>query len=85
MSFVPVSGLATFTPADPPRDGTIEFTDHRRTVELPLRAALPVLAKATAREDAHPSVSLLAGATLLGMRLVAGGRFAPEHPDTGPP
>ncbi|WP_182525186.1 DEAD/DEAH box helicase [Nocardioides dongkuii] len=77
MSFVPVSGPATFRAAEPPRESTVEFTDGRRTVVLPIRAALPVLTKAQAREDTHPSVSLLAGAALLGLRLVAGGKFEP--------
>ncbi|CAB4724474.1 MAG: ATP-dependent helicase [Actinobacteria bacterium] len=59
----------------------MEFSDERRTVTLPIRAALPVLAKAHAREDLHPSVSLLSGAALLGMRLVAAGTFEPAPPD----
>ncbi|MEP9362864.1 DEAD/DEAH box helicase [Nocardioides sp. CN2-186] len=77
MSFVPVTGPATFRPAEPPREGVVEFTDDRRTVALPIRAAIPVLTKARTREDLHPSVSLLSGAALLGMRLVAAGKFAP--------
>jgi len=77
VSFVPVTGPATFRAAEPPRDGVVEFTDERRTVSLPIRAALPVLTKARTREDLHPSVSLLSGAALLGMRLVAAGKFAP--------
>jgi superfamily II DNA or RNA helicase len=81
LSFVPVTGPATFRPADPPREGVVEFSDDRRTVALPIRAALPVLTKAHAREDVHPSVGLLSGAALLGMRLVAAGRFEPS--DTG--
>ncbi|MCD4523632.1 DEAD/DEAH box helicase [Nocardioides sp. cx-173] len=81
MSFVPVTGPATFRPAEPPREGVVEFSDDRRTVALPIRAALPVLTKAHARDDLHPSVGLLSGAVLLGMRLVAAGRFEPS--DTG--
>jgi superfamily II DNA or RNA helicase len=77
MSFVPVSGPATFRAAEPPRDGTVEFTDGRRTVVLPIRTALPVLTKAQAQDDTHPSVSLLAGAALLGLRLVAAGKLEP--------
>lgn len=77
MSFVPVTGPATFRPAEPPRDGTIEFTDERRTIALPIRAALPVLSKARGRDDAHPSVALLSGAALLAARLVAAGKLAP--------
>ncbi|GAA5140678.1 DEAD/DEAH box helicase [Nocardioides marinquilinus] len=77
MSFVPVTGAATFRAADPPRDGVVEFSDDRRTVALPIRAALPVLARARGRDDVHPSVGLLAGAVLLGMRLVAAGHLEP--------
>ena len=77
MSFVPVTGPATFRPAAPPREGVVEFTDERRTVALPIRAALPVLTRARTREDLHPTVSLLSGAALLGMRIVAAGKFAP--------
>lgn len=77
MSFVPVTGRAVFRAGDPPREGVVEFSDDRRTVALPIRAALPVLTRAHAREDLHPSVALLSGAALLGMRLVAAGRFEP--------
>jgi len=77
VSFVPVSGPATFRLAEPPRDSVVEFTDDRRTVTLPLRAALPVLTRATQSDEVHPSVGLLAGAALLGMRLVAAGKFEP--------
>ncbi|SDO56004.1 Superfamily II DNA or RNA helicase, SNF2 family [Nocardioides szechwanensis] len=79
LSFVPVTGPATFRPADPPREGVVEFSDERRTVALPIRAALPVLTKAHARDDVHPSVGLLSGAALLGMRLVAAGKFEPAQ------
>ncbi|HEX4686553.1 MAG TPA: DEAD/DEAH box helicase [Nocardioides sp.] len=80
MSFVPLTGPATLHAAEAPRDGTVEFTDASpgsRTIILPIRAALPVLAKARTVEDAHPSVALLAAGSLLGMRLVAAGRFEP--------
>jgi superfamily II DNA or RNA helicase len=80
VSFVPLTGPATLHAAESPRDGTVEFTDATtggRTILLPIRAALPVLAKARAVEDAHPSVSLLAAASLLAMRIVAAGRFEP--------
>ena len=77
VSFVPVTGPATFRAAEPPREGVVEFTDERRTVSLPIRAALPVLTKARARDDLHPSVGVLSGAALLGLRLVAAGKFAP--------
>ena len=80
LSFVPVTGPATFRAADPPREGVVEFSDERRTLELPMRAALPVLTRALKRpgaEEVHPSVGLLAGAALLGMQLVAAGKFEP--------
>ena len=77
MTFVPVTGTATFRAAEPPRDGVVEFTDERRTVALPIRAALPVLTKAHSRDDLHPSVGLLSGAALLGLRLVAAGQIEP--------
>jgi superfamily II DNA or RNA helicase len=78
VSFVPLTGPATFRAGEPPREGVIEFTDAKRTVALPIRAAIPVLTKARNREDLHPSVGLLSGATLLGMRLVAAGKFSPS-------
>ncbi len=77
MSFVPVTGTATFRAGRPPRDGVVEFQDERRTVTLPIRAALPVLTKAHSRDDLHPSVGLLSGAALLGLRLVAAGHIEP--------
>jgi len=81
VSFVPVTGPATFRPADPPRDGTIEFTDARRTIALPIRAALPVLSRARTQPDVHPSVALLGGAALLAGRFVAAGKLAPAVGD----
>ena len=78
MGFVPVTGTATFRPAVPPRDSVVEFVDDRRTVALPVRAAIPVLTKAHAREDLDPSVALLSGAALLGMRLVFMARVQQE-------
>ena len=79
MSFVPVTGPATFAAGDPPREGVVTFSDARRTVDLPVRAAVPVLTRAFARagDDLHPSVGLLAGAALLGLQIVAAGRFEP--------
>lgn len=74
-----MSGPATFRAAALPREGSVEFTDVRRTVSLPVRGALPVLTRAHARADVHPSVALLSGAALLGMRLVAAGRFGPDE------
>lgn len=79
MSFVPVSGPATFRSGDE-GEPLIEFTDAvppRRTVALPVRAALPVLSRAHTADGAHPSVALLSGAALLGLRLVAAGKVAP--------
>ena len=78
MSFVPVTGPAVLHAAEPPRDSHVEFSDERRTVSLPMRAALPILTRAHARDDLHPSVALLSGAALLGMRLIAAGRFEPD-------
>ncbi|WP_418060873.1 DEAD/DEAH box helicase [Pimelobacter simplex] len=85
MSFVPVTGPATLQV----RDGeptTIEFTDvaGSRRVALPMAAALPVLSRSRSRSQApaagaepvHPSVALLGGAALLGLRLVAAGKIA---------
>ncbi len=83
---MPVGGQATFTLASPPRESVVVFADDRRTVTLPIRAALPVLTKAHHRDDAHPSVRLLSGGALLAMRLVADGRIepAPAQPDALP-
>ncbi len=83
LSFVPVTGPATFRAGDPPRTGVVEFSDERRTISLPIRAALPVLSKAHARDDLHPSVGLLSGAALLALRLVAAGRLEPDRSATG--
>jgi superfamily II DNA or RNA helicase len=97
VSFVPVTGPATFRPADPPRDGTIEFTalveevalatvtrPEQRSITLPIRAALPVLSRARTRADVHPSVALLGGAALLAGRFVAAGKLVP-HTGEGRP
>ncbi|MFJ9313146.1 DEAD/DEAH box helicase [Pimelobacter simplex] len=78
MSFVPVSGPAALqVRAGEPT--TIEFTDAagRRRVALPVAAALPVLSRARGADDVHPSVALIGGAALLGLRLVAAGKVAP--------
>ena len=77
-----MSGPATFRAGEQPRDGTVEFSDERHTVSLPMRGALPVLTRAHSQPDVHPSVALLSGAALLGMRLVAAGRFAPDETGT---
>jgi len=77
LGFVPLTGPATLHAAVAPREGTVEFTDDRRTVTLPIRAALPVLARARDDEAVHPSVALLAAASLLAMRFVAAGKFEP--------
>ena len=86
MGFVPVTGTAVLKPGDPPREGVVEFTDDRRTVALPIRTALPILTKAHALEDLHPSVRLLTSSALLGLRLVAAGRIQPgeAHWRVGP-
>jgi superfamily II DNA or RNA helicase len=83
VSFVPLTGPATFRVGEPPREGVVEFTDERRSVALPIRAAIPVLTRARNRDDLHPTVGLLSGAVLLGMRLVAAGKFAPSAPAAG--
>ncbi len=78
MSFVPVTGPARLVAGELPRDCSIEFSDERRTIVMPIRGALPILAKVRDQPDIHPSVALLAGAALLGLQLVAAGRFAPD-------
>lgn len=78
MSFVPVTGPARLLVGEPPREGSVEFTDERRTIVMPIRGALPVLGKVRDQDDIHPSVALLAGAALMGLQLVASGRFAPD-------
>ncbi len=74
MSFVPLQGRATWVPSHPPRMSEIEFSGPARTIRMPMRGAIPVLTRAIRVEDAHPSVGLLSGATLLAMKLVAAGR-----------
>ena len=74
MSFVPLQGRATWVPQHPPRDSEVEFSGPARTIRMPMRGAIPVLTRAIRVEDAHPSVGLLSGATLLAMKLVAAGR-----------
>lgn len=78
MSFVPVSGPARLLAGEPPRDGLVEFTGEHRTLVMPIRGALPVLGKVRDQPGIHPSVALLAGAALMGLQLVASGRFAPD-------
>lgn len=78
MSAVPVTGPARLLVGEPPREGSVEFTDERRTIVMPIRGALPVLGKVRDQDDIHPSVALLAGAALMGLQLVASGRFAPD-------
>ncbi|MDT0202342.1 DEAD/DEAH box helicase [Nocardioides sp. AE5] len=79
MNFIPLGGPATFRPGMPAGEGVVEFSDERRTVALPMRAALPILGKARARDDVHESVGLLAGAVLLGMQFVADGKLEPAE------
>jgi len=82
-SLYSLTGAAAFRAACPPRDGVVEFGGGR-TVALPMAAAIPVLSKAHRREDLHPSVALLSGAVMLGLRLVAAGRIEPgEGPEPG--
>ncbi|MET0998301.1 MAG: DEAD/DEAH box helicase, partial [Marmoricola sp.] len=75
MSFVPLQGRATWVPSHPPRLSEVEFSGPSRTIRMPMRGAIPVLTRAIRVEDAHPSVGLLSGATLLAMKLVAAGRI----------
>ncbi len=75
MSFVPLQGRATWVPQHPPRESEIEFSGPARTIRMPMRGAIPVLTRAIRVEDAHPSVGLLSGATLLAMKMVAAGRI----------
>ena len=77
MSFVPVTGPATFRPADPPRDGTIEFTDERRTIACRSEPRCRCSAGRGPRPTSIPSVALLGGAALLAGRFVAAGKLAP--------
>ena len=75
MSFVPLQGRATWVPSHPPRLSEVEFSGPTRTIRMPMRGAIPVLTRAIRVDDAHPSVGLLSGATLLAMKLVAAGRI----------
>lgn len=75
MSFVPLQGRATWVPSHPPRDSEVEFSGPSRTIRMPMRGAIPVLTRAIRVDDAHPSVGLLSGATLLAMKMVAAGRI----------
>ncbi len=79
MSFVPLQGRATLVPSHPPRLSEIEFSGPARTIRMPMRSAIPVLTRAIRVEDAHPSVGLLSGATLMAMKLVAAGRIRPSE------
>ena len=54
MSFVPVTGPARLLVGEPPREGSIEFTDERRTIVMPIRGALPVLGKVRDQTDVAP-------------------------------
>ena len=78
MSFVPLQGPAEYVPASPPRDAQVVFTARPgvagRVIRMPMRGAIPVLSRAGRADDAHPSVGLLSGATLMAIRLVAAGR-----------
>ena len=76
-SGVPLSGPATVRADDPPRDSSVEFSDGTTTVSLPVREALPVLARARRAGRPHPSVAMLAEAGVLALRLVGAGRFEP--------
>ena len=81
---LPLDGRARLRPGIPPRDGSVEVADDRRTMTLPVREAVPLLARATSRTDLSPSARLLADATVLGLRLVAAGRVRPASGPGGP-
>ena len=67
MSFVPLTGPATLRAGrGAARRRRSSSPTTAATITLPIRAALPVLAKARTADDAHPSVALLAAASLLG-------------------
>ena len=85
MSAIPVTGQVRLLLGAPPRDSTVEFRDHRRVVVLPVSAAVPVLSRARARDDLRPETSLLAGAALLALQVVASGRLAPGAGDSWEP
>ena len=55
VNAVPISGPATLRVADPPGAGVVEFTDLAHTVALPIREALPVLARARREGRPHPT------------------------------
>jgi superfamily II DNA or RNA helicase len=80
VSFVPLQGPATFAGTHPPRESEVEFSGGvlggaPRVIRLPIRGAIPVLTRAMRADDAHPSVGLLGGATMLALKLVAAGRI----------
>ena len=73
-----LTDAAVFRPATPARESVVEL-GGRVTLALPITAAIPVLSKAHRREDLHPSVALLVGSVVLGLRLVAAGRIEPAE------
>ncbi|MGI9155724.1 MAG: DEAD/DEAH box helicase [Marmoricola sp.] len=80
MSFVPLQGPASFAGTHPPRDSEVQFSGAiagggTRLIRLPIRGAIPVLTRAMRADEAHPSVGLLGGATMLALKLVAAGRI----------
>ncbi|HET9499478.1 MAG TPA: DEAD/DEAH box helicase [Marmoricola sp.] len=83
MSFVPLQGPAVLTPAVPARESEIRFTGPRRELTLPMRGAIPVLSRALRADDAHASVTLLAAASMLALKLVAAGRVRRTDGDDG--
>ncbi|WP_370250309.1 DEAD/DEAH box helicase [Nocardioides sp.] len=80
MGFVPLTGPAAWEPGPPgsARQSTVTFTGGGREVPMQMRAAVPILARARRQDDLHPTVSLLSGAVLLAMKVVAEGRLAPD-------
>ncbi|HET7683575.1 MAG TPA: DEAD/DEAH box helicase [Marmoricola sp.] len=66
----------------PARESAVRFTGPRRELELPMRGAIPVLTRAMRADDAHASVTLLAAASMLALKLVAAGRVRRSEDDT---
>ncbi|WP_020579407.1 DEAD/DEAH box helicase [Actinopolymorpha alba] len=70
-----------FEPSDPPRAGTVIFQESDGgVVRLPVGDAVPTLLRATRDRwapTAHPTVAFWGAATVVALRLVAGGRMLP--------
>ncbi|UDY23366.1 DEAD/DEAH box helicase [Nocardioides sp. Kera G14] len=75
MSFIPLTGPAVLTVGARPREGSIVFSDDRRTVSLPIVSAVPVLTRALRDSAVHPSVGLLGAAAQYALKLIAEGKY----------